>query len=100
MRPLERIAGRCFVMGASSFLVWSVLSAFGPYRNPFLDLVCRGFSLLTGFGIVGWAVVSVILLQDRMRESRDWDRTNQCRGCGYDLTGNVSGVCPECGTPV
>ena len=23
----------------------------------------------------------------------------QCR-CGYDLTGNVSGVCPECGTTV
>lgn len=21
-----------------------------------------------------------------------------CRRCGYDLTGNVSGVCPECGT--
>lgn len=20
-----------------------------------------------------------------------------CRKCGYDLTGNVSGVCPECG---
>ncbi|GJM24523.1 MAG: hypothetical protein DHS20C16_09380 [Phycisphaerae bacterium] len=20
-----------------------------------------------------------------------------CRGCGYNLTGNVSGVCPECG---
>ena len=21
----------------------------------------------------------------------------QCARCGYDLTGNVSGVCPECG---
>ena len=21
----------------------------------------------------------------------------QCRACGYDLFGNVSGVCPECG---
>jgi hypothetical protein len=21
-------------------------------------------------------------------------------GCGYDLTGNVSGRCPECGTPI
>ena len=20
-----------------------------------------------------------------------------CQKCGYDLTGNVSGVCPECG---
>jgi len=23
-----------------------------------------------------------------------------CINCGYDLTGNVSGVCPECGTPL
>jgi len=23
-----------------------------------------------------------------------------CRECGYDLTGNVSGVCPECGTRI
>lgn len=23
-----------------------------------------------------------------------------CKGCGYDLSGNVSGVCPECGEPV
>ena len=24
-------------------------------------------------------------------------RENCCRFCGYDLTGNVSGTCPECG---
>jgi hypothetical protein len=23
-----------------------------------------------------------------------------CRKCGYELTGNLSGVCPECGTAV
>jgi hypothetical protein len=23
-----------------------------------------------------------------------------CECCGYNLTGNVSGICPECGTPV
>lgn len=23
---------------------------------------------------------------------------NHCRKCGYDLTGNESGTCPECGT--
>jgi hypothetical protein len=23
-----------------------------------------------------------------------------CSACGYDLTGNTSGVCPECGTAV
>ena len=25
---------------------------------------------------------------------------DSCRNCRYDLTGNESGVCPECGSPV
>lgn len=28
------------------------------------------------------------------------DRGSICTTCGYDLTGNVSGICPECGEPV
>jgi hypothetical protein len=27
-------------------------------------------------------------------------RAGRCLTCGYSLRGNVSGVCPECGTPV
>ncbi len=27
-----------------------------------------------------------------------WRFPNSCTSCGYNLTGNVSGVCPECGT--
>ena len=34
-----------------------------------------------------------------------WERVpdpenRSCRNCGYDLTGNVSGRCPECGTVI
>jgi ABC-type ATPase with predicted acetyltransferase domain len=28
------------------------------------------------------------------------DAGPRCRHCGHDLTGNVSGVCPECGVAV
>lgn len=27
------------------------------------------------------------------------DNPNPCSKCGYNLTGNLSGICPECGTP-
>ena len=27
-------------------------------------------------------------------------QAGHCQKCGYNLTGNVSGRCPECGTPV
>ena len=36
---------------------------------------------------------------------RQWDReqrakNNQCIDCGYNLAGNRSGVCPECGRKI
>jgi hypothetical protein len=35
---------------------------------------------------------------------RDWRRARSsgatCVHCGYDLTGNMSGVCPECGSVI
>ncbi len=34
------------------------------------------------------------------RGARPRNTTAACRTCGYDLTGNLSGRCPECGTPV
>ena len=47
-------------------------------------------------GIVAIAcLVSAIALGFRNTPKRF---RNQCPRCGYNLTGNVSGVCPECGT--
>ena len=34
------------------------------------------------------------------RRERKRPRSGHCRSCGYNLTGNVSGVCPECGEKV
>jgi hypothetical protein len=34
------------------------------------------------------------------RRDRRRPRPGFCRQCDYDLTGNVSGICPECGTPL
>ena len=33
----------------------------------------------------------------RAARSRSRHRSGRCTACGYDLTGNVSGTCPECG---
>ncbi|HPM24330.1 MAG TPA: hypothetical protein PLP66_10530 [Phycisphaerae bacterium] len=42
------------------------------------------------------AALLVILAVVRLRKHR----RGICARCGYDLTGNVSGRCPECGTPL
>ncbi len=48
------------------------------------------------------AVVATALFARLAYRFFKWQRNQrpECLECGYNLTGNVSGVCPECGTPV
>jgi hypothetical protein len=47
-----------------------------------------------------WAVFLVIAIPSAILWYRDRPPPKgHCQNCGYDLTGNVSGVCPECGDP-
>ena len=84
-------------------------------RNSILLL---GQIPFVGF-LVGLVVVIVIALKlgrgyrpgDRLARTRviwtryanspvfNGERADVCLTCGYDLRGNVSGICPECGTP-
>jgi len=54
--------------------------------------------------IAFWAGMSycVVFLPLRMRANRRESarrRRGLCVKCGYNLAGNTSGVCPECGNP-
>ena len=42
---------------------------------------------------------TIAFIRGPMRRWR-WRRKGLCTKCGYNLTGNTSGVCPECGTEV
>jgi hypothetical protein len=57
------------------------------------------------YAVPYWPIILVLLIFPAvwlMGYRRSLIRLSRgcCRGCGYDLTGNTSGVCPECGTPV
>lgn len=56
-----------------------------------------------------WLVVVILCAVVACGEYVAWRRgqreaarmgRGQCTACGYDLTGNVSGVCPECGSAI
>ncbi len=49
--------------------------------------------------IVVMSYVAARLLYTCMIFQRVRDETPRCDCCGYNLTGNRSGRCPECGTP-
>lgn len=47
-------------------------------------------------GIAAYCVSRIIFRIMRWKNARP----NHCNTCDYNLTGNVSGICPECGEPI
>jgi hypothetical protein len=49
-----------------------------------------------------WMPLLMVAVPTTILWWRDRRRTppGHCRRCGYNLTGNTSGTCPECGTPL
>ncbi|HSZ54569.1 MAG TPA: hypothetical protein VK797_02835 [Tepidisphaeraceae bacterium] len=45
-------------------------------------------------------ILSILRRAKRRQRLMERRRDIRCIACGYSLTGNTSGVCPECGTPV
>ena len=70
--------------------VYCVQITSGMIHTPGTDFPCLVVALI--FGVPVMALCCWLLLITRPRR-----RTGLCRSCSYDLTGNVSGACPECG---
>ena len=46
-------------------------------------------------------LLAILVLLPWLRDIKVVERSPFCcKSCGYNLTGNQSGVCPECGTPI
>ena len=81
---------------AMAYLAWflATLVAAVSARGPVPVLLAAVLPTL--------AAVTVWYCWDRPDEIRRKRQERRAKGlcerCGYDLTGNVSGVCPECGT--
>jgi len=89
-----------------------LLYGLAEFQMPIAEFVSsRG--LATWIGVVLWSFVAVgivalqvgVVLWDcrrrvrlRLREMLSKRGSMLCGACGYDLTGNTSGICPECGT--
>ena len=58
-------------------------------------ITIRFTALLPVFAL---ACIPALALVRNKSEHRNRLRRGQCIGCGYDLSGNVRGACPECGS--
>lgn len=78
---------------------------YGTLLNAALDaaiLFGLILSVLRASAFLAAVGVMIILLhytgrRDALRMR--FDSAPHCRNCTYNLTGNLSGICPECGTP-
>jgi hypothetical protein len=78
-----------YVALALAYLSTLFLLLGGVWQLQFAVYTLLALGPVIGLGI---AVAPAV---DRRRKI-----SGKCRTCGYDLTCNVSGRCPECGTPI
>lgn len=96
-RALRRIV-LWLIAGSVLQLLATVPSHLIVSRRPgcFVGIV-TGMGMLAGLAVLLWAfgpgIILLFMYETRRRLK------GHCRTCGYDLTGNVSGICPECGSP-
>ena len=66
--------------------------------RPFAVAIAIGIATLYTIVGVRWCLQTCNWLPRQQR----WRRASwgECQGCGYNLTGNISGRCPECGMKI
>ena len=60
-------------------------------------VIVSGFVGGCGLVFIPFTGALSVIIADKI--INHWRYDSLCQ-CGYDLTGNVSGVCPECGTRI
>ncbi len=119
---LEQFA---YGFGFTAYMLYMIYVAEGEHKTAHYAL-CTGFmamgmmlpGMLSGWmqqtlggyqNFFIWVVISTIpcfVVSSLIRVPEDFGRRKSvpqaplCTRCGYNLTGSVSGVCPECGTAV
>ncbi|MBI5763647.1 MAG: hypothetical protein HZA51_09005 [Planctomycetes bacterium] len=73
-------------------------SAARVLRFPFRLDWFEGLSVAMIGGIFSGTLAVVI--KKAMTKRYAMQQHKKCLHCGYNLNGNVSGICPECGKPV
>jgi hypothetical protein len=76
-------------------VVSTTLALLGP--NPKRALFDFFQDDAAAWGLIVIPISAIAWLPILIKRKRNIDPTPRCGTCGYNLTGNKSGVCPECG---
>jgi hypothetical protein len=81
------------ILSIALFLVLPYLCAGPPEKFILIAVLVSLFYAMATSLVVGIPFVVA-------RRLKKGPLPGTCRYCSYNLTGNVSGICPECGNPV
>jgi hypothetical protein len=95
------LGSRCFCLNHGKFHTgtyprFDTALAYGDLPNFFILLPDAADKPIWPIALVTGASLAVLIHLGRRRVPPP----GHCSRCGYNLTGNLSGVCPECATPV
>ena len=89
---------RLFALVSALCLLAALLTLDAGFRGGTLTVRLEWYHLPLLVPPLAWVLRdNARRFEERQRADRR--RAGLCPACGYDLTGNVSGTCPECGTP-
>ena len=95
-----------FLLGVAIIRSWILLAQPSTFLGFFRTFE-RDMQAISGIMFFAPTFLIVLCLKcaglvSCRRHWHDWwgPPPGHCRRCGYNLTGNESGVCPECATPV
>ena len=97
-RPLGRvdlIRITCWTVFAGGLGVRDMAASYYPYFWP----QCSASAETVGNSVAGLSLLIIIVVSVLWPAPKRYP-AHCCPQCGYNLTGNVSGVCPECGEAV
>jgi hypothetical protein len=86
------VAALSIIYGPAALIALAAPLLLGMFDE---DMAVVGSFFLVAAVIWAGCLVAILLLDERTRV-----RPGLCAACGYDLTANVSGRCPECGTRI
>jgi len=90
---------RVLLIGGSLCLFFCIVMVFSDPAPGVVGSMAMGFAGLAGVFVLEMLLIGLGLFGGFVFSGRHYP-PGHCQRCGYNLRGNVSGRCPECGKPI
>jgi hypothetical protein len=90
---------RVLLIGSSLCLVFCLVIVIAAPAPAATNAMATSFAVLAGIFVLEMLLIGLGLFGSLIFAGRHYP-PGHCRRCGYNLHGNRSGRCPECGEPI